>query len=265
MTDQSFLDDLIGVESTQPTATHVAIETPSPTPSNVSQRRKRPTSKATTLSSHSVTPSPAPSSCGSAKQSAIQLLESLHLKAQSVQADRFSAFGELIAGHLRRLNADQAILMESTISQAMYGCLHSFQAPTASTQKTPVPPNYVFLDIQGNVLGDADNASVIVNAIQPIPAGMTPTSIAVQLDAPATSNAVQLDAPATSNAMQLDAPSSSNAVQLDAPSTSNVGPTVSTFFRPRACRSSGLRQPPQNAEKQAMVLLTPLSSPLVLR
>lgn len=122
MTDESFLDELGQVAATQENT-----NTPSSTPSIENQRRKRPTSKASTSSS--VTPSPTPSN---AKETAIDMLHSLQQRAQSLQSDHFSAFGDLIAGRLRKLSAEQAEEMEMALTQTMYNCLRRFRATTSS-------------------------------------------------------------------------------------------------------------------------------------
>lgn len=123
MNDQFFLDELDQVAARQ-VATH-DTDTRSLVPIITMPRPRRPKTKATTCSSQSVPPSPAPSK---AKETAIELLHSLYKRADNIQSDHFSAFGEFIAGRLRNLPSEQAEEMEMHITQTMYSCLQGFRA-----------------------------------------------------------------------------------------------------------------------------------------
>lgn len=94
------------------------IPPPKPIPTIVGYRRKLPATKTPTP-----LPSPTPSSqSGSMRELAAEVLSNLRARTP---ADRFSSFGEVIAGHLRNLEPNEAIALETRLFQTLYDFLGS--------------------------------------------------------------------------------------------------------------------------------------------
>ncbi|XP_055906748.1 uncharacterized protein LOC129941983 [Eupeodes corollae] len=136
MTDQTFLNDLGQAAATQ--ATDDNRDAPPRTPTNIFQHRKRATSKT------SVMPSPTPSRSAMIKDSALNLLNKLEDRSETIiRKDHFCVFGDLIAGRLRMLRPEQAEQMEMEITQTMYSCLQSFRASDSQS--------FVIVDVDSNI------------------------------------------------------------------------------------------------------------------
>lgn len=118
----------------------------------IGQRRKRTLMKMKTPTPPASPASPSSNSQG-VKELAAEVLSNLNARTQ---VDRFTVFGELIAGHLRNLETHEAITLESRISQTLYDFLGS-RASSAS----PASSTITILDENGLEITD----SVVLNSL----------------------------------------------------------------------------------------------------
>lgn len=98
----------------------------------VGQRKKRSASRTSVQ-----TPSPTLSSLG-VKKMAAEVLANFQNRAQ---ADRFTAIGEVFAGHLRNLAPKDAINLESCLFKVLYDFLGSHTSSDATSTVTILDQN----------------------------------------------------------------------------------------------------------------------------